>query len=104
MDHFSFSLKSSGLLLSTDFATDIVGDSEDSHFPDIVHCDTADAVFEDHACVTASIFTNSDNDDFIDLASQVVGNSPIATDGSLVDTGFNTAYLQDNNCVTANAD
>ena len=38
---------------------------------------------------------NIENDDFIDLASQVVGNSLTITDYSPVDTDFDGMHLQD---------
>ena len=48
-------------------------DSEDSYSIDTVHCIIVDEkVFEDHIASTSA---NTENDDFIDLASQVVGNS-----------------------------
>ena len=48
-------------------------DSEDSYSIDTVHCIIVDEkVFEDHIASTSA---NTENDDFINLASQVVGNS-----------------------------
>ena len=90
----------------TDIATDILDDSEDSHSPDDVYCVTEDVeVFEEHACVTTSTCTNTENDDFINLASQVVGNSVTATDStSPVDTDFDTADLQAETANTSIAD
>lgn len=74
-------------------------ESEDSHSLDTVHCITADGeVLEDH---TASTPTNIENDDFIDLASQVVGNSITVTDSGPIDTDFDSTLLQDDTASTS---
>ena len=60
---------------SSDLGADVVADldSENIHSIDTVHCIIAEEeVSEDHAASTSA---NIENDDFIDLASQVVGNS-----------------------------
>ena len=62
---------------SSDLGVDVVVDldSENSHSIDTVHCIIAEEeVSEDH---TASTSANIENDDFIDLASQVIGNRRI---------------------------
>ena len=68
-------------------------DSENSHSVDTVHCIIAEEeVSEDH---TASTSANIKNDDFIDLASQVVGNLLTVTDSGPVDTDLDIIQLQD---------
>ena len=49
-------------------------------------------VIEDHASSTSA---NIENDDFIDLASQVVGNSLTVTDSGPVDIDLDSIHLQD---------
>ena len=84
---------------STDIPADI--DSEDNHSLDTVQSTTAEGVFEDR---TASTITNIENDEFIDLASQVVGNSITVTDCGPVDTDFDSMHLQDDTAGTSIAD
>ena len=50
---------------------------------------------------TASTSANIENNNFIDLASQVVGNSLTVTDSGPVDTDLNNIHLQDDTAGTS---
>ena len=86
---------------SSDLSADAVADlnSENSNSTDTVHCIIAEEeIFEDHTACTS---TNIKNDDFIDLASQVVGNSLTVTDSGPIDTDLDSIHLQDDTAGTS---